>query len=341
MPARPARGTAAKPGLAPFMLVNGGDEYLNARMVIGLRQKARKLLPDAEIVALDAQQADQYSFSEVVSPSLLSQASIVILDRFEYCSDSLLSAITDFLKTAPERLTEPGQSDTSIVIATRAQGQRGSGLVQRLKKTQAEIVAPPDLRRDRDRMDFARSRFARRHRSIRPDALTELVGVMGSRTGELAAMCDQICDDTQEDPVTLATVASFMDNTAEITGFQVADAALAGNAAQAVLRLRQALARGAEPVVLVGALASKLRSLAQVAAIQAGTLDESRASIPGWLVRKQRLQLRGWTSVGMSRAFEALAHADETAKGMGGNPEYELEKAVELICQKGAIADGR
>ncbi len=343
-----ARPGAPQPGMAPFTLVNGGDEFLNARTLRRQRNKARKLLPDAEVVELDAAQTDQYTFTEAVSPSLLSPVSIVLLTHFEYCSDELLAAIKDFAKNAPARLvpeqkpgTDPASAAdpataVSLVIASRSQGPRGATLATKLKGGHTEILTIPALKRDRDRQDFARAQLARRGRRIAPDALNALVAVMGSRTGELAAMCDQLCDDFEENPLRLETVASVMDDTAETTGFQVADTALAGNAPLAVLRLRQALARGAQPVALVGALSSKLHSLAVTAAVQAGTIDESRAGLPGWLVRSLRGQLRGWSSQGLARAFEALAHADETAKGVGGDPEYELERAVELICRKGA-----
>lgn len=370
-PARAGGRQAAQPGMAPLTLVNGGDEFLNAREVRRLRHEARTILPEAETVELDAAQTDRYTFSEAVSPSLLSPASIVVLTHFESCSDGLLEEVIDFLTQSPARLlpsqtsgTEDGLSDgpsdrrdadngegligadipdsagdsgSSIVIASRSQGPKGSGLAARLRNTPAEVITVPALRRDRERQDFAREQFARRGRRILPDALAELVAVMGSRTGELAAMCDQLCDDFDEDPISLATVASVMDDTAETTGFQVADAALVGQTGQAVLLLRQALARGAQPVALVGALSSKLHSLALAAAVQAGTLEEARAGVPGWLLRKLRLQLRGWSSDGLARAFEALAHADETAKGTGGDPQYELERAVELICRKGAL----
>lgn len=343
---RTARPQDGQPGMAPLTLVNGGDEFLNAREVRQLRQEARSILPEAETVELDAAQTDRYTFSEAVSPSLLSPASIVVLTHFESCTDALFEAVIDFLTQSPERLLpsstdarqdDPTEGAGSIVIASRSQGAKGSGLAAKLRNTPADVITVPALKRDRERQDFARRQFALRGRHILPDALAELVAVMGSRTGELAAMCDQLCDDFDEDPLSLSTVASVMDDTAETTGFQVADAALAGQTGQAVLLLRQALARGAQPVALVGALSSKLHSLALAAAVQAGTLEKARAGVPGWLLRKLRLQLRGWSSDGLARAFEALAHADETAKGTGGDPQYELERAVELICRKGAL----
>lgn len=337
--------TQAGHGLASFTLINGGDEFLNARDVHDVRTRAKQLLPDAEIVELDAGETDRYSFIEAISPSLLSQVAIVVMTHFESCSDDLFDAICEFIKKAPAVVAHadednPQTAEGSCVIASRAQGNRGSGLVTRLKKTKASIVDVPALKHDYERQNFARAQFAKRHRRIRPDALAELVAVMGSRTGELAAMCDQLCDDVEEDPISRENVVAVMDNTAEATGFDVADAAFAGQTATAVVKLRQALTRGAQPVALVGALASKLHQLAIVATVQAGTIDEREAQerhVYGWAIRRLRGQLRGWSSDGLTRAFEALAHADETAKGVGGDPNYELERAVEVICQKGQI----
>jgi DNA polymerase-3 subunit delta len=51
----------------------------------------------------------------------------------------------------------------------------------------------------------------------------------------------------------------------ETSAFTVADTAIAGRYGDALVALRHALASGADPVPLVAAIASKLRTMARVA----------------------------------------------------------------------------
>ena len=51
----------------------------------------------------------------------------------------------------------------------------------------------------------------------------------------------------------------------ETSAFTVADTAIAGRYGEALIALRHALASGADPVPLVAAVASKLRTMARVA----------------------------------------------------------------------------
>ena len=68
-----------KPSAATFHLIYGGDPYLNEQTVRDLRHQSQRKHPDAETIELDATNADHYAFDEAVSPSLLSERSIVIV----------------------------------------------------------------------------------------------------------------------------------------------------------------------------------------------------------------------------------------------------------------------
>lgn len=57
-----------------FVLVVGGDEFLNEQQVRDCRDAAAKNGPEAEVIELDAGEAGQYDFDEAVSPSCSAQA---------------------------------------------------------------------------------------------------------------------------------------------------------------------------------------------------------------------------------------------------------------------------
>lgn len=322
----------AKAQAAALTVVFGGDAFLNARMLKTLRNAARKADPEAEVLELDAGQIDVYEFDEAVSPSLLSAASIVVMTNLSDISDDVAEAMVRFAKENPTAV--PGE--TSIVIAAHDGSVKGKKYVDALKKAGARVETPSKLGNDRDKLNFVRQEFRSYGRTVQEPAAEQLVAVLGGRTGELAAMCQQLCFDFDENPISLATAMNYLDDAPEVTGFAVADAALEGKSAQAVLKLRQAIKRGVEPLALIGALASKLRSMGKAAAIASGRVSAPELRMNSWLLKMATRQVRGWSSEGLGACIEALAHADQEAKSSSGDPVFALEQAVELIARRGA-----
>ena len=75
--------------------------------------------------------------------------------------------------------------------------------------------------------------------------------------------CQQLLADSSEE-ITEVTVDKYYGGRVETNAFQVADAAIAGRHGDALVLLRHALATGADPVPIVAAFASKLRTMAKL-----------------------------------------------------------------------------
>jgi DNA polymerase-3 subunit delta len=131
------------------------------------------------------------------------------------------------------------------------------------------------------------------------------------------------------------TVELWFGGRVEVTGFKVADAAVAGRADQALSLLRHALATGADPVPLVAALAMKLRALAKVSGVGRGRSADQAAALgmAPWQVDRARRELSGWTERGIADAIVAIAEADTAVKGGGRDPVYAVERAVLTIAR--------
>ncbi|MCI1983777.1 MAG: DNA polymerase III subunit delta [Bifidobacteriaceae bacterium] len=321
---------------ATVTVVFGGDVYLNHRTMKTLKKAASAALPDAEIIEMDGSTADSYAFDEAVSPSLLSSASIVMIPDLQDVADDVIDAMQRYLKeTNKAAKAGAAEEPTSIVIASHDGSVKGKKHVDALKKAGAHIETPDKLANDRAKLNFVRGEFRSYGRTVQEPAAQQLVAVLGGRTAELAAMCQQLCFDFDENPMSLATAMNYLDDAPEVTGFAVADAALRGNPAQAVLKLRQAIKRGMEPLALVGAIASTLRSMGKAAAIAAGKANAAELRMNGWILTRATQQVRGWSSEGLGACIEALAHADQEAKSTSGDPVFALEQAVELIARRG------
>lgn len=310
-------------------IVMGGDPYLNGQATRDLRAAALRAHPDAEVIELDATDTDRYGFEEAVGPSLLSDHAVVVLDALQNADEALGDALVRFCK-------ESAHGDGyATVVARHEGGVKGKRLLGLLVAAGARKEQVPDLKRDDAKINFVMQQFERQQRSVSPQAAQELVAVLGGRTGELAAMCGQLCFDFDENPIDIDRVDQYLTANPQVTGFAVADKALAGRSAEAIVAMRSAIEQGVDPIAMIGALAMKLRAIAKASAVRAGTLSRAEAKTNPWVLNNAMRQLGGWDSPGLGRCIDMLAWADEQCKTNGGDPDYALERCIELIGGKG------
>src|SRR5690606_11120345 len=196
----------------------------------------------------------------------------------------------------------------------------------------------------------------RARQRIEPDAVQALVEATGAELHELASATDQLLSDTTG-TVTAETVRQCYGGRVQPTGFAVADAAIAGNPAEAVALtrhavdagtdgdageagalLRRAVATGTGPVPDVAALALKLRTMAKVAATRGRSgVSVGEFGLAPWQVDRARRELGSWSPEGLPDAITAVAAADAEVKGQGRDPVFAVERAVLRI----AAARGR
>ena len=123
----------------------------------------------------------------------------------------------------------------------------------------------------------------------------------------------------------------------EATGFDVADATLSGNPTAALVALRSALSSGTDPIMIVSALTSTIRTLAKVSGAprnaNAFQLAGSLGLAP-WQIDKARRQLSKWSPALIAFSVQELARADVAIKGAEADPLYALERSVVSIATK-------
>ena len=321
--------------IMPVTLVVGGDAYLNNLNARTLREKIQKNAPDAEIIELDASSADKYAFDEAVGPSLFGDGTIVIINDLQSADESLVEAIEKFCQQGQNNENNFDESSLSWVIARHEGGIKGKSIVTRLTKAGAQTITVPDLKKDDAKLNFVMSIFDRHNRSVEPQAAQRLVAVLGGKTGELAALCSQLCFDYDDNPITLNIVDRYLIADPQVTGFFVADKAVTGHLGSAVLSARTAVAQGVDPIALIGALASKVRLIALAMAVRNGTISSAEAKANPWALKMAMRQLAGWSSAGVSKSLQALAWADEQCKGGSSDANYALEKCIMIIASKG------
>ena len=200
-------------------------------------------------------------------------------------------------------------------------------------------MACQPLTRDEEKVEFAAGEFARARRRASPQALRALVDAVGSDLREFAAACAQLIADTggpgAPQRVEPDVVERYFGGRVEVTGFRVADAAIAGRADEALGLLRHALATGADPVPLVAALAAKVRALAKVAAAGRGrSADLARElGMAPWQVEPRAARAARLGRGRAGGAVLALAEADTAVKGGGRDPVYAVERLLLTVAR--------
>ncbi|MDM7853795.1 DNA polymerase III subunit delta [Cellulomonas sp. MW4] len=314
--------------LAPVVLVLGGEDLLAERAIDRLVAQARAAQPDVDVVRLDAGEYVAGELGVATSPSLFAEDKLVVVAGVERCTD-------DFLQDALAYLGSPAPGVD--VVLRHAGGQRGKRLLDAAKAASVPAVACDPITTDGDKSAFVTAELRRAGRRADAQAVRALVDAVGSDLRELAAACSQLVADSAG-LIGVEIVERYYGGRIEATGFRVADAAVAGEAGQAVSLLRHAIGTGLDPVPIVAALALKLRTLAKVAAVRGRGAGAARElGLAPWQVDRATSELRRWTPEGLATAIGAVAQADAEVKGEGRDPVFAVERAVLAV----ASASGR
>lgn len=291
-----------------------------AKLLVQMREEG------AELTSLSASDVFAGDIADALAPSLFSEKRALVLRDLQDLSD-------DFKPEIIRYLADPDPTITVIFI--HKGGVKGKALLDQIKKANAQIIACDALKKESEKQEFVRHLFLDLGRKATPGAVNALIGAVGTDLRELTAACSQIASDTVG-VIDEAMVDKYHQGKVEMTGFDVADAALDGDVSRALLTLRNALDSGTDPVMVTSAIASALRGLAKVSGTNRGSKSFELASVLGmapWQIDKARRQLSSWSQAGIARAVGAIALADAQVKGAAVDPIYALERAVTEIAR--------
>jgi len=322
----------------PVTLVVGPEDLLAERAVAAVVTAARALDAEVDVRELDVAMLDAGTFAELVSPSLFGERRVLVvrgLDRSGGDDDADSGAASDGAVGVLTAYVKDPADDVHLVLVHRGVA-KGRGVVNAAKKAGAVEVPVAAVKRHADRVAFVVAEARAAGRGMSRPAADLLVEAVGGDLRALAAAASQLASDTPgQDTVEVDAVRRYYSGRADATGFQVSDLVLEGRTAEALARLRWALATGVDPVPLVSALAQGLRSLALVASAPRGLRPAELAShlgMPDWKIRNVRSQLPGWHPDGVAAALTAVVEADAEVKGGGSDPAFAVERAVLRIA---------
>jgi len=310
------------------VLVSGPEEICAERAIAGVREYLRAEDPSLEVSDIRADDYAPGTLLGMASPSLFGEPRLVRVAGVEKCSDAFLTEAIAYL--------EHPQEGATIVLRHTGSSVRGKKLLDAIRSgTGGGIeIACPAVKRDSDRFDFAAGEFQAAKRRIAPTALRALVSAFADDLTELAAACQQLIADVDGD-ISEQIVQRYYGGRVETTAFAVADTAIAGRYGEALITLRHALTSGADPVPMVAAIASKLRTMARVSGSrEPNAALAARIGMKDWQVDRARRDLAGWTESSLALAIQAAARADAEVKGASRDPIFAVERLVTIIATR-------
>ena len=314
MAARGSRPTPpAQITLAPIVLIKGPEGLLVDRALDQLRALAHEADPNLERTDINAATYQAGQLDVIASPSLFGESRMVIIRDLETMSDALANDLIAYSASpAP---------DVWMFLAHPGGNARGKKVIDTITKAKWPVIPAEPLKNDRDKLALIASDVRAARRQMDTEAQQALVDALGNDPRAMAGALAQLLSDVSG--------RRYQAGRVEATGYDVADAAVAGNSAKALTLARHAFATGIAPQLLVTALAMKFRAMAKVSI--GGSA--SALKMAPWQVDRARRELRGWSDASLAGAFGAIATADAETKGASRDPQRAIEKALITICR--------
>lgn len=312
---------------SPVHLVLGDEEFLAERakavIISGVRTGASNG-EDIVVTTLRAGDITESELIEVLSPSLFAEDRIVVVEQTH-------DAGKEPMRLLIEAAYDPAPGITLIIM--HSGGGRTKGSVEKLKKI-AQVHPVAKLKAN-ERPQWVSNEFRRHKVRVGQDVVSTLLEGVGSDLRELASAVAQLVADTGGN-VTTAAVREYYVGVAEVSGFDIADLACAGQVESALASTRRAIQLGISPVALAAALSKKVSAIARLYSLGrvSGAQFAGKLEMPPFAVEKTAQVARRWSGENVSRAVILMAELDAAVKGQsGGDDGFALERAVVEIAR--------
>ena len=310
--------------LMGITLIHGGEELLAERAISHIVNETR----EATVTTLHSEIIEIGDITDALAPSLFGDSRIVVIKEIQDLVTEMSEELTAYLQNPDE--------DVHLIVWHKG-GVKGKNLLEQIRKQSPTIIEVEQIKKESQKSEFVLAEFSRLGRKISPDAAQAIVDSVGSDMRELAGVCTQLASDVAiGKTIGPEDVEKFQQGRIETSGFDVADAVMDGKTDMALITLRAALETGVDPVLVVNAISTSLRTLAKVSGASRGVKSFELAGSLGlapWQIDKARRQLAGWTPGGLSAAVIALARADADIKGAAADSGYALERYVIAISR--------
>ena len=247
---------------APVYLLFGAETYL--------RDLAAKAIADLVLADSSLREFNETEFSLSSAPvqhalGSAEQMPMVAVRRIIKITDVIVSATgaKDNLKEDDEAalaayLKRPAETSVVIFVANELDKRRKISKLLLEKSTAVEFKALEDA----DLMIWAKQKLKDLKAEADDCALRHLVGLVGNNVRRLTNEIEKLAVAALPDSlITVELVESLVPNSREISNFDLTDSLLAKNKTRSLQILKKIMDDGAEPLMLLGLIASNFRRL--------------------------------------------------------------------------------
>ena len=302
-----------------LVLVTGTESYLAARAIGKIKNQLRAEHPEIEITEIAEGEYSPGLLFNVAAPSLFAEPRLIIIQSgSEGMVDDLARLIED-----------PIDNCTVVVRLPNAVGHNGK--IKQAMSPKALVVACDELRKDAEKAEFVKSELEALGKKIDAQGLKALLTAFNQDLSELGGACSQL-GAGEAKTITLAEVEATFQGRVETNAFKIADAALAGNAAEAIRLFRHGFTTGIDPVALNAALTMRIRQLARL--FNDRNASPAALGMQPWQLDKVRKELSGWEESELANLVELAAQTDADVKGAARDPGFSIEKLLFAMAKK-------
>ena len=304
---------------APLILISGPESYLASRSLSILKKTLRAESPNLEITEVSEGEYSPGLLVSLATPSLFSEPRLIVLQS---ATEGLLGDLEQYLSLSVE----------DCVVVVRLPNAVGhSGKVRSALATKSLNVVCDEMKKESDRANFVTSEFKAMGITIEPQATKALLNAFTSDLGELGAACSQLSFSGKK-KIDLELVEQTFQGRVETNAFKIADAALAGDASEAIRLYRHGFATGIDNVALTAALAMRVRMLAKL--FNNVNSQAAALGMAPWQLDKARKEVRLFTEDSLTSLVQLVAQTDADVKGASREPEYSVERLILAMARK-------
>lgn len=304
-------------------LFTGSEELLLRRAATRLLNELRAEGP-LEVVDVRAVELREQGLPDLRTGSLFGDRRAVLIRDAQELPADLAGSLAAELDSQPLE---------AIVILLATGTGRIVRLARQIKAAGGRIdVAPPRDWEDRKWENLVREEFGQHKRRAAPEAVAAILNHAGLNVAQIAEKVSQVVAAARDGPIGEADVERAVVGHGSRGSFAVADAMCERQPARALELLRGVLETGSDPIMVLGALVYRIRSILAVA----GKVDPKDVGlrISGGQARHLQAARRNFGPGELTRAMRTLADADVLLKSGDVPPELVIERAVVQVATR-------
>ena len=311
-------------GVEPLYLLLGSESYL--------RGKAAQLIADAALNETLLREFNESSFS-LISDAV--QSAVAAAEQLPMMSNKRVIKVRDFakLREADEQvliayLNNPSPSTVMIFAADDLDKRKGASKVL-LDRCVVVDFSPI---KDSEAKTWCKNHLKELKVTADDQVLNEIVRLVGTDVQTLSMEMDKLAAAAIDSKkISLELVDDLIGRSRELSNFELGDHLLGNNRKRALETLFRLLDDGAEPVMLVGLLASNYHKLALGKYLLArGGRDEvfRNVSMPPFKRDSYISSLQRADTAKIERSIQRIAATDLAIKTSQATPRLQLELLV-------------